>query len=74
MTDKELLDELADAVGYYYNTLRHLKYACLPQSLIERLVADYHEMVVSGCVSAGLMGSSCGCGDETPETNTTMSA
>jgi hypothetical protein len=74
MTDEGLLNELADAVGYYYNTLRYLKYASLPQSLIERLVADYHEMVVSGYVSAGLMGSNCDCGDETPETTTTMSA
>jgi hypothetical protein len=54
MTDTELLDELADAVRYYYDALRTRN---IPVELRDRLVGDWHEMTVSAMASQMMLDS-----------------
>lgn len=75
MMDEELLDELAKAANYYYNKLRYS--TSLPQHVAEKLVCNWHEMVVSSLASQVFI-DACE-GDDTPpqqpiKKNTTPSA
>lgn len=71
MTDTELLDELAAAVEYYYRALRDRN---IPVELRDRLVGDYHEMVVSAMASQMMIDNAVEIGIEYEDSKPTLAA
>lgn len=71
MMSEKQLDEIANNLAHYRGTLWRVN---ITGDLSDRLVGDYHEMLVSTMLARDVLQCACGCDDEGDAPDTAISA